>query len=134
VDLTRVFFSDLPQIGQALPGFGFAGDRSTWASIKGFENNIELEVAATYASGGQLEIDTVPDSRGVTINVHYSISKIPQTSYQPRVADDRVGYFLTVVKDFSSKADRDQFIRYINRWDLQKADTNLKVSPPVKPI
>lgn len=134
VDLTRVFFSDLPQISQALPGFGFAGDRSTWASVKGFENNLELEVAATYASGGQLEIDTVPDSRGVTINVHYSISKLPQTSYQPRVADDRVGFFLTAVKDFSSKGDREQFIRYINRWDLQKADPSLKLSPPVKPI
>ena len=134
VDLTRVFFSDLPQISQALPGFSFAGDRSTWASVKGFENNLELEVAATYASGGQLDIDTVPDSRGVTINVHYSISKIPQTSYQPRVADDRIGYFLTVVKDFSSRSDRDQFVRYINRWDLQKSDANLKLSPPVKPI
>ncbi|HUE75177.1 MAG TPA: zinc-dependent metalloprotease [Pirellulaceae bacterium] len=134
VDLTRVFFSDLPQISQALPGFSFAGDRSTWASVKGFESNLELEVAATYSSGGQLNIDTVPDSRGVTINVHYSISKIPQTSYQPRLADDRIGYFLTVVKDFSSKSDRDQFIRYINRWDLQKADPSLKLSPPVKPI
>ena len=45
-----------------------------------------------------------------------------------------MGYFLTVVKDFSSKSDRDQFIRYINRWDLQKSDANLKLSPPVKPI
>ncbi len=134
IDLTRIFFSDLPQISQALPGFGFAGDRSTWASVKGFENNIELEVAATYASGGQMEIDTVPDSRAATINVHYSISKLPQTSYQPRVADDRIGYFLTVVKDFSAKSDRDQFIRYINRWDLQKSDANAKLSPPVKPI
>jgi hypothetical protein len=134
IDLTRVFFSDLPQIGQALPGFSFAADRSSWASVKSFENNIELELAATYGSGGQLNIETVPDSRGVTINIHYSISKIPQTSYQPRVADDRIGYFLTVVKDFSSSADREQFIRYINRWDLQKSDPKAKLSPPVKPI
>ena len=76
----------------------------------------------------------LPDSRGATINVHYSISKIPNTGYQPRLADDRVGYFLTAVKDFSSKSDRDQFVRYINRWDLQKADPSLNPSPPKKQI
>jgi hypothetical protein len=134
VDLTRIFMSDLPQISMALPGFGFAGDRSTFGTVKGFENNMEIEVAATYASSGMQSIDTVPDSRGVGINIHYSISKIPQTNYQPRLADDRIGYFLTAVKDFSSKGDREQFIRYLNRWDLQKSDPSAKVSPPTKPI
>ena len=134
VDMTPVFMSDLPQIGQALPGFQFSSQKSTWAAVKGFTDNMELEVAATYASGGQAEIDTVPDSRGVTINVHYSISKVPSTGYSPRLADDRVGYFLTAVKDFSSKSDREQFVRYINRWDLQKADSSVDPSPPKKPI
>ena len=134
IDLTRVFMSDLPQISMVLPGFGFAGDRSTFSAVKGFENNVEIEVAATYGSAGNQDIDTVPDSRGVGINIHYSISKIPQTNYQPRLADDRVGYFLTAVKDYSSKGEREQFIRYINRWDLQKSDPTAKVSPPVKPI
>jgi hypothetical protein len=135
VDLTSVFMSDLPQISQVLTGFTFSPTKSTWASVKGFENNIELEVAATYASSGAQEIDTVPDTRGVTINVHYSISKIPTGgNYQPRLADDRVGYFVTAVKDFSSKSNRDQFVRYINRWDLQKSDPTAKISPPIKPI
>ena len=83
-----------------------AADKSTWAAVKGFKDNIELEVAATYASSGTPRLDTVADSRGATINVHYSISMLPQTGYQPRLADDRVGYFLTVVKDYSSKSDR----------------------------
>lgn len=134
VDLTRVFFSDLPQISRALPGFSFSPDKSAWKAVKGFEDNMELDVAATYASSGMAEIDTVPDSRGATINVHYSLSKVPSTGYQPRLADDRVGYFLTVVKDFSKKSDREQFVRYINRWDLQKADPTADPSPPKKPI
>jgi len=134
VDLTQVFMSDLPQIGRRLPGFSFSQQKSTWAAVKAFEENMELEIAGTYASSGTANIDTVPDSRGATINVHYSISKIPSTGYQPRLADDRVGYFLTAVKDFSSKSDRDQFVRYINRWDLQKADSSLDPSPPKKQI
>ncbi len=134
VDLTPVFFSDLPQISSVLPGFRFAADKSTWAQVSGFSNNVEIEVAATYASNGQIDIDTVPDSRGATINVHYSISKLPKTSYKPRLADDRVGYFLTVIKDYSKKSDLDRFVRYINRWDLEKADSSADLSPPKKPI
>src|SRR5689334_11198450 len=82
VDLTQVFMSDLPQIGRVLPGFSFSQNKSSWAEVKAFDENMELEVAATYASSGNAEIDTVPDTRGATINVHYSISKIPSTGYQ----------------------------------------------------
>ncbi len=134
VDFSPIFMSDLAQISSVLPGFAFSPQKSTIASMKGFEQNMEIEIAATYASGGQADFDTVPDSRGVTINMHYSITKVPQTSYSPRLADDRVGYFLTVVKDFSTKNNRDNFVRYINRWNLQKADSSLPVSVPAKPI
>lgn len=134
VDLTSVFMSDLPQISRSLPGFAFASNKSTFATVKGFTDNVEIEVAATYASPGFAEIDTVPDSRGVTLNVHYSISQLPDTGYKSRVADDRVGYFLTAVKDFSKQGEQDRFVRYINRWDLQKLDDKSPISPPKKPI
>lgn len=134
VDLTPVFMSDLPLISQSLPGFAFAANKSTWAAVKGFTDNVELEVAATYASSGNRDIESVADSRGVTLYVHYSISKIPSTGYAPRMADDRVGYFLTVIKDYSLQSDRERFARYVNRWDLQKADSSAKLSPPKKPI
>jgi hypothetical protein len=135
VDLTPVFMSDLPQIGMVLPGFVFARDKSTWADVSVMAKNVELQVAATYASGGHSNIDSVPDSRGVTVNVHYSISELPVTSYKPRMADDRVGYFLTVLKDFSKKeSDDDRFVRYITRWNLEKADSKAEMSTPKEPI
>ena len=134
IDLAKIFFTDLPEIGRELPGFSFAGDRSTWAAVKGFPDNVEIEVAATYGSSGAAEIDTVPDSRGATVNVHYSISLLPTNAYKPRLADDRVGYFVTALKDFSQKVDEDRFVRYINRWNLEKADPTAAVSPPKKPI
>ncbi len=134
VSLDSIFMTDLPQIGQVLRGFVFTNSRSTWSAVKTFKDNIELQVAATYASSGGMEIDTVPDSRGVTVNVHYSISELPNTGYQPRLADDRIGYFLTVIKDYSKQGDQDRFVRYINRWDLQKADPTAELSPPKKPI
>ncbi len=134
IDLNDIFMSDLPQIGRVLGGFSFSSSRSTWAKVKMFRDNLELEVAATYISSGSRELETVPDSRAVTVNVHYSISRLPNTGYKPRLADDRVGYFLTVIKDFSKEGDEDRFVRYINRWDLQKVDPRLEKSPPKKPI
>ena len=38
------------------------------------------------------------------------------------------------MKDYSQKVDEDRFVRYINRWDLQKADPSAELSPPKKPI
>ena len=134
IDLSAVFLTDLPRIAAVLPGFSFARDRSTWGRVKVFPDNVELEVAATYGSSGATTIDTVPDTRGVTINIRYSISLLPQNSYVPRLADDRVGYFVTALKDFSQQVDEDRFVRYINRWQLEKADPKAAVSPPKKPI
>ncbi len=135
VDLTPVFMSDLPQIGLVMPGFGFSPGKSTWAEIEPHPKNVELTVAATYASSGMSNIESVPDSRGITVNIHYSISELPVTSYKPRVADDRVGYFLTALKDFSKKeTDDDRFVRYINRWNLEKADPGAEMSTPKEAI
>ena len=134
VDLTPVFMSDVPQISAVLRGFVFAPDRSSWAEIKGFKDNVEIQVAATYASAGGASIESVPDARGVTLYIHYSISRLPETGYQPRLADDRVGHFMTVIKDYSKTGQDDQFVRYINRWDLRKVEPTAKVSPPQKPI
>ena len=136
VDFTPVFMSDLPQISAVLPGFGFVPDRSSWAEVKGFKDNVTIQVAATYAGGGggHGALEGVPDTRGVTLYIHYSVSRLPQTGYQPRLADDRVGHFLSVIKDYSKTGEDDQFVRYVNRWDLRKSEPSAAVSPPATPI
>ena len=131
VDMTRIFMSDDENIGRSI-GMSFMSDRSTWSKVKAFKNNIELQVAAVYAGGR--DFDTVADPRGAQVSVHYSISRLPSDGFRPRVADDRIGYFLTVLKDFSDKKDDEHFVRYINRWNLQKADPSAKLSPPKEPI
>ena len=133
VDVTRIFMSDDPKVGRAIgSGFRFSSDRSTWAKVNAYPKNVELQVAAVYTGGTSIE--TVPDSRGVQVNIHYSISELPTSGYTPRKADDRVGYFLTVMKDFSHDEDDQHFVRYINRWKLEKADASAKLSPPKEPI
>ena len=133
VDMTRIFLSDDEQIGRYL-GAAFVMDRSTIDKVKAFEQNIQLQVAAVYQGNPGSSLDTVADPRGMQVQVHYSISLLPSTGYRPRVADDRVGYFLAVTKDFSDNSDDRNFVRYITRWDLKKDDPKAKISPPKEPI
>ena len=133
VDMTRIFMSDDEMIGRMLSA-SFVFDRSTIANVKTFPKNVEIDIACVYSRDPSNESDSVPDPRGMQVMMHYSISQLPQSGYKPRKADDRVGYFLTVTKDFSDNSDDQHFVRYINRWDLQKLDPAAKVSPPRDPI
>jgi len=107
--------------------FGGVG-RSRDASLasfaaKPFPDNTEVSVTMPSAGSGTL------------ITLHYSVSRLKQTDYKPRLADDRIGYFMTVLKDFSVENKEDnRNLRYVNRWNLQKLDPKLALSPPREPI
>lgn len=133
VNISPVFMSDLlPLAGQIGGGARFDKARSTWGPIKAFPKNVELRVNAVYSASGSRE--TIPDSRGIQVSVHYSLAGLPSNNYQPRLADDRMGHFMTTVKDFSLQTSDEPFIRYVNRWHLEKADKKAKLSPPKDPI
>ena len=103
-------------------GRGFQRGLSTIDKIKVFPHNIELAFELPRA-GGQLT------------TVHYSIGKPPKSpGFRPREADRRVGFFYTHHTDRSKNDGKSQKVRYIERWNLQKRDPSLSLSPPVKPI
>ena len=133
VNISPVFISDLPPLARRIASDArFDKTRSTWGAIKAFPKNIELKVQAVYAS--ERSMDTIPDSRGIQMTLHYSLAKLPENNYRPRLADDRVGHFMTAVKDYSVKTSDAPFIRYVNRWHLEKADKDAKLSSPKEPI
>ena len=136
IDFSEIFLTDFAQLGLG----SMDRSRTSWSRIKGFANNLELEVEATFNGGyyGRSMMggndDGVPDRRGITVVVHYSLMKVPDGSYHPRLADDRVGHFLSASKDFG-KADADtNFVRTIDRWRLEKSDPRAELSPPKKQI
>ena len=65
---------------------------------------------------------------------HISLSSIPDTNFSPRVADDRIGYFSTIYQDYTSTLRETPYIRYINRWNLQKKHPEKTLSEPIEPI
>jgi hypothetical protein len=104
--------------------------------VKAFPQNIEVRFEAPTSGGGGRSFSFDGGSSGGRLKeIHYSISVIPDsTGYQPRVADNRVGYFTTSFTDLGKFKEDDKRVRYINRWKLEKADPNLKLSPPKDPI
>src|SRR5262249_50842775 len=131
--LADIFFTDFASLGFGALDRG----RTNWHKVKGFPNNIEIEVEATFGGGGYFMFfgdDGVADSRGRTIVIHYSLAKLPDSSYHPRFADDRVGHFLSALKDFGLKDPDTGFLRQINRWRIEKSDTKAKLSPPKRQL
>jgi hypothetical protein len=122
INLNEIFMTDFAQLG----GFSFGSldtSRSTWGKVKGFPKNIELEVNAVFSgSGFFFRDDSSIDSRGTQVVIHYGLCELPDGGYQPRVADDRVGHFLSVVKDFSTDNKDSTFVRFVNRWRLEPSE------------
>lgn len=133
VDLADLFMSDLA-------GLGIHPDRnrSTWVKVKGFPENIEIEVSTVFNFGfGWFFFygdSGVVDPRGTQVVIHYGLSKLPASSYKPRLADDRVGHFLSTVQDFSSDIRDTPQVRYVTRWELEKSNASAERSTPKKPI
>ncbi|MFN6568495.1 zinc-dependent metalloprotease [Dendronalium sp. ChiSLP03b] len=139
IDLGDLLLTDLAGLSLSL-GVSAGTDQSYFGNAKAFPQNIEIESVLNFSSSGsgrESEIPSfavLPDSRGFTLRVHYSLSQLPEKNYRPRFADERVGYFITAYQDLTKDDKGDAFVRYINRWNLEKQDPKAAISPPKKPI
>jgi hypothetical protein len=106
-----------------LPGMrGLNARLATVVKAKAFPENVEIEIEA-------------PGADGAFVSFHFSVSRIPDnTGYKPREADERIGYFTTVFRDLGTYDQEKKWVRYIDRWHLEKRDPKLRVSPPKEPI
>lgn len=75
-----------------------------------------------------------PDPRSFFLGFYYNLMKLPEQPMAPRMADDRVGYFVTTQQDFGQITKADIRQHHINRWRLEKADPSAAVSKPKQPV
>jgi len=108
--------------------------RSSLQSLHLFGANLEAEVRLTFQTPRNLGLETVADYRSIPIGIHYSLLELPATPMHPRLADDRVGFFISATKDFSRDTAESFFVRYVNRWRLEKKNPGAVLSEPVQPI
>lgn len=119
-----------------LAHYGLNPILSYFGATKAFPKNVEVETDLTWSSSaGDANIDAVPDSRSLFLKIHDSILELPKDGYRPRLADDRVGYFLTARRQYDDQQrGLNSFVVYINRWNVEKSDPTARVSPAKNPI
>ncbi|MDF5740178.1 MULTISPECIES: zinc-dependent metalloprotease [unclassified Nostoc] len=138
IDLGDLLLTDLAGLSVSL-GVPKSTDQSYFGTAKAFPQNLEIESVLNFSGGAGHEnqipnFASLADNRGFTLRVHYSLSQLPDQDYRPRLADDRIGYFITAYQDLSKDDGGDSFVRYINRWHLEKQDPKAVISRPKKPI
>jgi hypothetical protein len=150
IDVTRLFTTDVTEFsGRTRVGArSFDNSRSFVERAVSFPENIEVQATHTYNNppaegggrgagapapgGGRGRANLRPGSHSVVM--HYSMVLLPEKPMQPRLFDERVGYFSTAKIDYSADEHRAPRRRYITRWRLEKKDPKAEVSEPVKPI
>ncbi len=138
IDLGDLLLADLAGLSSSL-GVPGSQDESYFGTAKVFPQNIEVQSVLNFSGGSSskprnTKFSTLADKRGFTLKLHYSLSQLPDNTYRPRLADERVGYFITAYQDLSKKDPSDPFVRYINRWKLEKKYPNASISEPKEPI
>ena len=133
VDLAPFLLSDWADLGLLLPGrrrlSGSSQEPSSWiAIVRAWSSSSSSPVTWKPRSGSpirsnrNLGLDAIADYRWIPVGVHYSLLELPATPMRPRYADERVGYFVSAIKDFSRDTAESFFVRFVNRWRLEKRD------------
>ena len=145
IDVTSLFETEVPEFSarSRLQARGFARDRSFVEEVLAFPSNIEARVTHTYTvpppSSPQPDRSNSGRRGGMrpgsaTVLLHYSMVKLPEEPMQPRLFDERVGYFSVRQIDYGREEHRSPNRRYVTRWRLEKQNPGADVSDPVTPI
>ncbi|MBE9206700.1 zinc-dependent metalloprotease [Nostoc sp. LEGE 06077] len=140
INLEDLLMQDFPGLTSLLKyslqaDYRLESSKSYFGEVNSFPQNVEIDSTYGFSSPEGANLITLPDSRALSLKVHYSFSQLQESNgYVPRTADDRVGYFITAFQDFSKDNIQEPFVRYINRWHLEPLEPNAPLSPPKQPI
>lgn len=125
IDVTPLFAGDVPELGipqgarEQFKVRRLDEERTFIESVKSFPKNIEVRSVLTYEAQN-------PPSEGstntISVKMNHSMVRLPQQPMQPRLCDDRVGYFSVEFTDYGADADRAEETCYITRWRLVPKD------------
>ena len=109
--------------------------KSRVTGVFNYEENTDFEVEYVIESAPSYEYESedVADPRNVNINLRYSFIEMPKNDFEPRLANQSIGYFSERVTDLTSK-DVTPYKDLIGKWNLRKKNPEEALSEPVKPI
>ncbi len=141
IDVTSLYSTDVPVLGlQASRRTQYNvrrldPSRTYIRSAQSYPQNVEVKHVLTY------EAQDPPDNAStgtLSLEMNQSMIVLPANPMQPRLWDDRVGFFSLTQTDYGVDAHRATQRRYITRWRLEPSDPAAwgrgQLVDPVKPI
>ena len=104
--------------------------------VRNYPKNTAVEVTFGFSNpqpNQRSAVYAVADARFTSIVARHLFVEMPDDQFNPRVADQRVGYFSQRVTDLSTYDNYPQR-DLINKWRLIKKDPEAELSEPVNPI
>ena len=141
IDATSLYESDIPELGlpsgarEQFQVRSLDSDRTFIESVKSFPQNVEVRNVLTYQAQ---EPPSNEQSGTLSLEMNHSMIQLPEDPMQPRLCDERVGYFNVEFTDYGADADEAEERCYITRWRLVPSDMeayrNGELVEPKEPI
>ncbi len=94
---------------------------------------IENMAPSDWFSREDFEYEDIADPRNISVQVRYSFIEMPQNDFEPRIANQSIGYFSDRVTNLTS-TEVTPYLDLIGKWNLQKKYPEKDISEPIKPI
>ena len=145
IDVTDLFLSESLTPIKPLENFDNPKEKFKWGQLSkeksriiGIFNypentDIEVEYVIENPPSREYEAEDAVDPRNISIALRYSFIQMPSNEFEPRIADQRIGFFTTKVTDLTS-TDVTPYSDLIHKWNLKKKFPEQSASEPIKPI
>ena len=141
VEVTSLFTTDVPAFGlqqsrrEAYRVRRLDSDRTYIEEVQSFPENVDVSNVLTYQA-------QQPPSNGstnsITLEMNHSMVLLPEEPMQPRLCDERVGYFSVERTNYSADEQKAAEECFITRWRLEPSDPEAfargELVEPVEPI
>ena len=141
IEVTDLFTDDVALIGlqkSSRENFGVRSvdaDRTFVVRATAYPTNVEVRRVLTYEA---TEAPSNEASNTLSMEMHHSMLILPEDPMEPRMCDERVGFFSTTQTDYGLDEHRATEQCFVTRWRLEPSDPAAfargELVDPVKPI
>lgn len=144
VDASEFLLQDIHGVGRQLEqdkhGTAYKVDASRSAidltRSKAFPDNTELQATITLVGTkpGDFVKQTVPNPYAITLKMHHSFVRLPDSDYTARKFVPKSGYWSVEYQDYAQPINQKITQQFIGRHRLQKKDPTAEMSEALEPI
>ena len=104
-------------------------NKSSIQKVLNYPENSDFEINYVFSNQSNRPKEN-QDSRNNTIKVRYSFINYPENNFEPRIENQKIGFFSERKTNLSS-TDITPYEDLINKWHLEKKDKSIEKSVPI---